>query len=582
MGLRLPIQNRDQVDVQTQQPVFSQQSIVTPVKSDLGAPLDKYADVLEKRNIAANKRAYQFLQAKFKNDVDDNVDKATQTVVSAQGENSFIAGDKAGKDLKQNLDKALLTIPEEHRTNFAVFADEGVRRFNKTSQGHQYGEQKKILAETFKQRANYLTDQAALNAYDPQSFDKNLQDLDSITEQYTRNTMGGDPDLKVEPSPMVRQAIDIQKQEAKSAAIFKAVSTLVSSDDTSTASQLAERYKSFLTGGDTKKVYDALRKGRVNDKANTAKQLFDEAVNLGDNKAGADYIRNADVSKDGEVYKQAIGMYQNHLNFNEQQRKELKAQTKADAMDKLRKNGGQLTDGILKSVDPEDKSDLIEYAQKVTRGETIPRNDAVYNNLYDMYLNRPEAFGKLNLQAYRHQMPLQDVDRMEGLQKEIRDPSTTKVTQAAVNDITSNIIRDKVATTFGYKTDGYKKQSAAIRAMGMEVLETVKASLPERASTDEVRKAFLKEMTTRTAKLENKTGWWDGLWGAPENMQPVQEPNVLKDSKYDVNATHEYDQYDPADVEAYRQEFVNRFSRTPKDAELLKTLRTAKQLGYLK
>jgi hypothetical protein len=468
------------------------------------------------------------------------------------------------------------------REDYADIINDGVNRFNKTAQGHQYKEQRELVNNTYKTRANYLTDRIAGSSYDQDEYIKNLMELDNITEEYTRNVMGGDPNLGVEPSPVVREAINAQKVEARSTAVYKTVESLVAAEDGKSAVSVAEKFSGLLTTADTVRVNKLLKQARAVDKTNEAKRVMEIALDkFGDNKSmAADFIGSM---LKGDTYKESLSMYENRVGIMEAEEKKRYEENKATVMDELRKNGGYFNDKMRKMTDKTDHASLVEYANRVRQGELIPRNVKTYNMLYDMYLNQPDRFAnQVNIRAYQNQLPAEDIRYFEGKQAEGRDPLTSKMGVKVVNDITEELISSEVATKHLIKSDGYKANVAAVRALGDEVLESVKNKLGDRASQEDLRKEYRKEMALKLKKLDYKNGWFNRTFMGGSDAKEPQALNIDKGLEdFNVNQTRLYEGYKPAIVEEAAREFEKRRGRRPTDSELSNVLKQLKQRGHI-
>lgn len=469
----------------------------------VAAPVEKTISIMQDENRKAKERTLQTFTAETENNLDRAVQENLNTVVSARGENSFRAGEEAQKKMQYDIDKVVSNAPPELRDRVTLLADQRLQRFDKTSIAHQYRQKKMVDDDAQKTRSEFITNDISTYAYNPEKFEESRALLARTVEVSMRQRLGGDPNLQVEPSPQVRAVIDIQKKAADSLALTKTVEGLVSAEDGLKAEEIAYKYQNNILPQDMIKVNALLKKGKSDDKYNRAKSLMDDAMaafpgNPEDQRA---YISHMS-GRDGELFNAAVSMHTAQLSFDRTQKTEKEQEELASIQDKIRQARGNpaVVAQMIKQAMPENRAKLTQYAVDVSQGKTVVRNAGTYNALYQMYIDQPEKFGRQNLGAYAALLPNSDITLFQRMQKEVRDPLAAKYSSKNAQDIVNRVIMNQVATKYKPKDEKYKEQSAEIRSISEQVAQDVLASLPERATIQEFRRAFEDELVIRTQR----------------------------------------------------------------------------------
>lgn len=587
MGFRLPrpIQEREQVqNIGIETTPTPRTTMVAPIQTDLGTFVDKQVDVLEAKQRKIDEKNYQFAKADFENKRDRVVGESILSVTSADGENAFKAADVSQKKLRQTLEKELESVPEQYKAEFSQLANAGINRYDTVSLGHQYRQQNIVREKTFKTRSDYLTEQVSQAVYVPEQFNLRRAQLLQVTEMYVRQTMGGDPAIGSEVSPEVADAIAVQKAVANSTALTKTVESLVASGDLFKAKDVRDTYREELTASDKIRVDNLLSKGAKAEKTTQAKLLMEDAMNAfpGDANAQARFIRaNA---ADGDIYRTSAQMHRAEVNFQETEKKRQMQKNFADVQKSIRDSKGRITDDMLRSLDPELHDNAVEYAVRVSRGDTIPRDPRAYNYLYNLYLRQPDRFSEENLAAYQNRLPRADIESFMAKQREVQDPMTTKSTAKDVQDIINRIYLSNEGPMPRMSTSGKEEwlsKQTAYKSLADKVLEDVKAALPERVSKAELRDAFEKEYVARTMKPKEQGFWssmWDTVTGSQSPIEYETQTN-LTEKGYTTGQTRLFQGYNSTIVDQIRQGLKVRRGSDPSDADILKSLKEFERRG---
>jgi len=576
MGIRInSIQSRDQVDIQNPQmaktPLLKNDS---PIPENLGAPLEKYADFIQKKEAAALKNAQNIRSAMVKNKFADFENQATIKVLEAQGENTFKAGDIAGQELKKNIAKELEKVPVQYRTEYANFAQDSIQRFNKTSQGRMISEGRKAGEEAFKRRSEDVTGRAVLNAYDKQAFEVDLQDLDSTVEQHTQLTMGSE-------SPRAKELMGIHKKEARSTAIIKTIETLTASGDVAKATEIAQDYKDSLTANDLTKAYKFLDDGKKKRDLDTAKTVADDIyATYGDDEVAAfDAISKS--TSDGQLARDIQTNYTARAAAQRRGDNEKRKQTFGDVQSQIIKTG-QFTTEMRMSLDPRDAKAAQELYVRVSRGELIPRNNAVWNRMQRMFVDEPTKFSQQTFTDIQYQLPNTDINSLRRMQSTLLDPIADKFKPSGSSYILQKYLRQITAKP---GTSRYIQEEAAIREMYTNNFLNAKANLGDRGSQEELDRAIDEGMAASTVKTRDSRNIIQRIWSDPKpvDMKPVPTPTEKGKKKFVANpAVPEYNQYYPEDVQKVR-DYLKKQKKgiAPTDPELigvLSSLRDKKQI----
>jgi len=573
MAFNIPIQERDNIAIQNTNPVYdTSQGTFTPVKEDFSKPLNSVADMARKQSLAIEEKVHTFAKNKFENDRDSIVDSNLEQVTAAEGENSFLVANKTQSRLKNDMEKALARVPEKYRAEFSLLADQGINRYDKGSLGHQYRQQNILMDKTEKQRAEYLTDQMAQSAFNPEKFEELRKELAGITDQNTRRKLGG---LGGPASKEVTDAIKIHQTMAESLAITKSIESMVSAEYTDAAYGFAKKYENNLTAADKVKVNSLLTKGRANQKYDLAKGLLDAAMERSsDPTAQRKFIR--DNAADGEVFATAVSMHTAQTNFDKTQKDIADNRNTAFAMESVRKSGGDAAAAmkIAKKLPVEKRKEVLKFAADVAEGRETIRDIPTYQRLNDEYINFPEKFIKTmeNPGALIHLLPKEDLNNFETKAKGVRDPLTSGYTPKDFNYIRDRIIKDTVATQYKPKDKKYKEKVAELDAILSRVTREVKADMPAHSSKLDVAKRIESEMYLKSQEVEV---------AEKEGGVSIFPPAITRffsspDKVYAKNQTQLFDRYNPSRVDKMRSALQNsgvQYNPDEEDELVLKALK---------
>lgn len=561
MAFKIPIQQRETIDIQSGNPVMdSSADRITPLDTEgITSPLSGLAKIYKKRADDLEIKTEQFATTDFENKVNASVNENLAKVLAAKGENAFVEADRAQKKLRYDIDQSIQKTPEKYREKFKLIADREINQFDRPSMGHQYKEQNAVADAVEKQNALDISDRAVLDVYDQSAYLRSIEELKQKVEISTRRKLGGDPNLGVPASPEVQKVIDLHNREAVSLVHSNAIKSLVANEDMDKAEGLAKWYKKDITAKDMLEVNAILAKGRKNDETNAAFALMNEAMkrNPGDPIGAHNYIRD-NSGANGKLYNKARMMYSAEVGLKETLRIQQAHKQLGAVMGEIRKNKGQYSiKDITKNLDPEFHDEAIRFAQSEAQGKNVIRDVKTYNMLNEAYHNQPERFIQLmtNANSYRGRLPKEDISEFESKLKEVQDPVTNRMTVRDFSYIRDRIVKDTVATKFNPKDDEYKKEAANIDAQLSKVFRDVKASMPERSSKEEIAKAVEHEMYLKIHTEEGKY-WWS-------KDKTVFTPNV----------TQLFSKYPPARVDKMRSLIEKSLGKSVDDETVLKALK---------
>lgn len=573
MGIRISsVQSRDQVDIKSMpQPDLQTVQMPDPIPKDLGENMRGYADFIEKKEREALRNARNIRNAMVKNKFSDFETAATLKVLDAQGENTFKAGDEAGKELKKNLEKEMQKLPAESRAEYSNFANDSIQRFNKTAQGRMITEGRKAGEESFKKSANDITSRTVLNAYDPNLFEVGLQELDQITEAHSQLTIGDE-------SPRAKELTEIHKREARSTVILKTVETLAASGDTQKANEIAQQYKDTLSAGDLTKAYKLLSDGKKKKDLDSAKALSDSAFGtFGDDEISARKFISESTT-DGQLASDALSMYSANAAAKVRSEKRQRKETFGEVQSKILKTGRMSPEDMAK-LDPQDLRAAFELQGKVSRGELIPRNNAVWNRMLEMYVDEPSRFARQTFTDLQHQLPNTDMNTLFRLRDKLLEPTAEKFKPASFS-----YILNKALATVTAKPGSQKRvqEQAALRDIYVTAFNNAQASLGERGTQADMAKAIEEEMALKTQRMSDNRTLWDKITFKPVDMQPQPSPAQKGAKKFNTNATPPtLDKYTPSDRKRLQDEFRKRFKREITTVELLRALSKLRDQGNI-
>lgn len=572
MAFNIPIQERDGVQLeQGSLPQIQNKQIVQPIQGDTGARLDKLADVMDAKSKEIKKQMHQFAKMDFENQLNQTVDAQVIEAVNAKGENAFVASDRANKKIKEQTSKLLQNVNEEFRGEFTLDAGQKIAKANSTLLGHQYKEKNAVEEASAKQLAEYSTNQMAASTYLPDQYEDNKKKLSNVVEIDIRRKLGITTDLNVEPSAKVKASIEVHKFHAVSAGHTQAISLMASNEDVTGAKDMLNKYAEELTPTDRMKVNAALSKGKANEKASAAKRLMEEAMSFSKNPREAmAYIQKG--TADGEIFNLARSMYETQVNFAETQRKRDLEKSQAWAQEQIRKVNGNpaAVTEIIKKLPLEDRDKMWEYSNKVSQGETIPRDSVEYNSLMNMYQTYPSKFAEVNLESKNHLLPKDDIDFFRARQKELQDPALGKISFDSLKDTVKRVVSVKSISKGGYNSREYLDSKAAIYALAGKIHEEMQVTQKDRLSKSQYEVMFENELNLRSAELfKTEEG---KLWFADKVvLKPTEEVPVVPQQ------TTQFRDYNPALVERVRTDLTKQKRRPPTLVEIGEKL---KELNY--
>jgi hypothetical protein len=580
----IPIQERDNTPLQSPAPVMDNNPISSgPAPENIGEGLAQFGTQAEKQAQALRLRAKQLATYKFRNDATQLSNEQLKPVLAAQGENSFVAGDQASKDLRAGMDKLVSSSPDWLQGQFSLLADHQMNKFDNTSMGHQYQQQKILQDNIEKTRANQLTDEAVNSAYDFNAYKQALEGIKEVATTSTQRKLGGDLG---DPSPEVQGAIDVHVKEAQSLAITKTIGSLVSAnpDDVQTARMFAKHFEDNITNADKVKINSLLDKGDKRAVVSTANHLMLAAINqfpdMSDPRAAM--LREkfiSDNAPSGEVAEKAATMHRAETAFFDSQQTKADNENFGQAVDALRKAGGtgaqQIADQF--NIDPKHFDEFFKKAAYITSGKETPRDQKTYDALWDQYMNNPSKF-KQSMQSPEYlttKLPDSDIRHFQSLYKEVQDPLIAK---QSVKDF-APIVDDIAKTTLTGKlsSPGNRARLADMKDLLIKTTQEVQASMGDRASKEEVYNKVDQLMRTRMAqtvplgtfgKITNAIGFTD----YPDNtVNPVHIGDTLKDRN--VNVPHPLLNKNPALTDKVR-DALQRNGKDSSDRSVLKVLST--------
>lgn len=577
MGIRITsIQSRDQVDIQNPQagPKTALIREDNPIPKGLGDTVDKYADFIQKKEAEALRNTRNIRAAMVKNKFADFENQATTKVLDAQGENTFKATDVAGQELKKNIAKELEKFPAQYRTEYANFAQDSIQRFNKTSQGRMISEGRKAGEEAFKRRSEDLTGRTVLNAYDPQEFQTSLLELDQTVEQHSQLTIGDE-------SPRARELINIHKKEARSTALIKTVETLAASGDVTKANQIAQEYKDSFTANDLTKAYKLLEEGKVKRDLDTAKSLADTALsNFGDDEAaGLQWIRQS--TQDGRLSRDAGSDYTAMVSAQRRTDLAKRKETFGDMQSKVL-GGQRLTTEDYAKLDAGDAVKIRELQVKVSRGETIPRNSAVWNRMQDMFVNEPEKFAQQSFNDIQYQLPNTDMNTLRRMRTSLLDPLAEKFKPQGSNYIRSEFLRQIKAKP---GTSRYQEEVAAINDMYTTAFLNGKAALGERGTQAELDSFIREEMAVKSLRLKDNRNVISRIFSDPKpsDMVTVPSPAQKGSKRFNTGARSPIlGDFEQKDQDAAQATAVKEHGRRMTETQLINYLSRRADKGIIK
>ena len=585
MGFRAPegIQTRETVSVQeTRLPADRSASSIPQISTSIYDSASKSISAMSEEAQKAKKTSENYILTKFKNDSDIAADEATNEVFSARGQNSFTAGENAGKKLQRNMDKLLATVPEELRDRANLYANVAINDHNKKSQAYMLKQGREVMDGIYKTRAALLTDQAALAAYDEKTFNTKLKQIDYTTNEYVRQLRGGDPSIGAPVSAEVELEIKAQQLEAKSTAVYKTIEALVSQSDVKTAEYYAKTYEGITTSSDRVRINALLKKGRDNAVDDAALGIMNQALKMGHNEVGAKRLIQDLSGGNAKLYKSAVNLYDNARSTALKQENENRDRALSRSYEEIRKGG--IVD--MKKIDPRDRAKVEEFMRRNSTGDYNSRNPEVHAYLYDMMRTNPTRFSDptlTNINAYSYGLAKSDVDFFNKAQQSMQDPTVNKFKINDVNDIVNDFINTDIRAKYSptKSKEKYYAGQAEYRQLAMEVLDEVKASMGERASLADVRKKFSQEFEIRTRPLTDKRSWWQ-FWKDPEIVAEPRENVILKAGEANVQGGSLLDKYPANEVETTRIKFLNSMGYAPSEEELIQSIEGVRALRKLR
>lgn len=574
MGIRISsIQSRDQVEVKSM-PETKTQMINTgdPFPKGVTKPLEDYADFLDKKQAEALRNAQNVRSAMIKNKFADFASEATMRVMEAEGENTFKAGDEAGKQLKKNITKELEKVPAEYRTEYANFGNDSISKFNRTAQGRMITEGRKAGEVAFKKRAEDLTSQAVLAAYDPEEFEISLRELDATTEQHSQLTIGGE-------SPRAKEVMEQQKKAARSTVIMKTVETLSASGDVAKASQIAQTYKKTLSAEDLAKTYKILSDGKVKRDLDTAKSESDtlfERYGTNERAAAADVAKNI---QDGRLARDILTNYSARVAADRRYEDRSRKETFGDIQSQIIKTG-QFTPEMGAKLSPVDYQRAMSLYVKVSRGELVPRNHRVWNAQLAMYIAEPSKFKTQNFSHLQDQLPNTDVNKLMNLQKQLLESVPEKFTPKGSNHILNKWLRTITAPPGSSKKI---QQEAAMRDAFLTAFENARANLGERGTQADIDKQIELDMAQYNIKYKDQRNPLKRFFGIGEPDMQAQPSAAQKGAKnFNSGAPPvAFSTYPSEAVTKVRSYMKTKVGREATDQEVLKALSKLREQGKL-
>lgn len=516
MGMRISsIQAREQVDIKdmpTGPQTKSLEVNLNPIPKELPQQLDRYADFIAKKEAAALKNAQNVREAMVRNKFADFESEATLKVMEAQGENTYKATDDAGKKLKEKMEKELMKVPAQYRTEYQNFADDSIRNFNKTSQGRMITEGRKAGEEAFKRRGEDLTSKIALNAYDKNEFEVGLQNLDQTVEAHTQLTMGAD-------SPRAQELADVHKKQAKSTAIIKTLEVLTASGDVRKAKEIAQGYEASLTSKDRATAYKLLEEGKKKRDYDTAKAEGDRLWDVLGNDESAAAAAIAKLTTDGQLARDIQANYSARVAIEKRAAEKQRKDTFGDVQSSIIKTGRFTTEDRMK-LDPLDVKAAQELYVKVSRGELIPRNNAVYNKMIDMYIYEPSKFSQETFKDIQWQMPGDDIKYLRRLQEKLIDPAADRFKPTSYSYILQEAIKGIRAKKGSAK---YEQDLAYLQEAFTEAYNNSIAASGERPDPSELGRKIRENFALATMKMEDQRTLWEKVTFRDKKMAPAQQ-----------------------------------------------------------
>jgi len=582
MGIRISsIQSREQVGIQNMPtPTPNPVKIGNPIPEGIEKPLLGYADFIQKKEAQALKNAQNIREAQVKNKFADFETAATMKVLDAQGENTYKAGDEAGKELRKNIAKELEKLPVQYRTEYANFGNDSINRFNKTSQGRMISEGRKAGEEAFKKSSENVTSRIVLSAYDSDEFKVSLQELDKLSDQHSTLTMGDE-------SPRAQEMMVIQRNEARSTAIVKTIETLAASGDVQKASEIAQEYKGTLSSGDLTKAYGYLKEGKKKRDLDGAKAEADQAMSIytsGGEREAQQYLASI---TDGDKYKLAKSMFDGmvaaDLRITDRERKDKVAKVE----EIIRKNHAEgksnlLDTETLNTLDSKDAAEVLAYARDVSMGKETQTDSATYNRLYNKWISNPSAFATENLSWYSSKLNRSDRMRLEGLQKLEVEPNTGEMRARDFNYVADEIIKAEVAPTAKIGSKKYLDQSAQIREATLTAFNNAINKLGPRAGKQEVYNEMKKELSTSTLERKDARNLWDRFLGRPKEMEVVPSRTQRNEgTRNRAESRVKVEDFSPELVKEITRRTTEKLGRAPTKAELEQRLQFGFDNGHI-
>lgn len=575
MGIRISsIQSRDQVDIKDP-PVSNVNSIKmrNPIPEGIEKPLEGYADFIDKKEQKALRDSQNIRSAMIKNKFADFQNEATMKVMEAEGENTYKAGDIAGKELRDRMNKELEKVPAQYRTEYSNFANDSITGFNKAAQGRMISEGRKAGEKTFTKRADDLTGKIVLAAYDSDERKVLLQELDATTEQYSSLTIGDE-------SPAAKELIETSKRAARSTAIVKTIETLTASGDVSAAKGIAQEYKDTLTSGDLTKAYKYLAEGKKKRDLDTAQVESNKLFDIFGNNEAAASAAVAKMAVDGQLAGDILTRYTARVagtvRAEERQRKEVLGAAQSKII------GGEiLTNEDYAKVDARDAVALRTLQVKVSRGELVERDVPTYNKMLSMYISQPEKFSRQTFTDLQDKLPNTDINTLRRLQEKTLDPLTQNQKIGGFSYILNKYIGTIKAKP---GTNRNIEESAAYRDFFTRSYSEAITKLGDRATNAEIANEIEKSMAVYSVKQKDTRNIFQKMWGSPKEMEDVPSAAVKGAAKFKNDPNKKpptLKSYSPSDIQRMQEATKRKRGRTLNQLELLRALDILRERGQI-
>lgn len=496
----------------------------------------------------AQDNANKLRLTQYKIDRDRIINENRGKLAESEGMNALTANTETRNNAEKGLAKILEKLPESLRRQGKMENDRGIINFDKFAANHTNIQSDKARDSIYKTRHKNIAQNAILASPNSDAFQAMLGDLDISMADYA------------EQRGLDKSTSNFLAATEKSNIVVESLRQRQTLGDLQGAKSFYKQYKTLLSGTDNTKALDIIDKAAEENKNTLAKALVSQAFEAFPNDASG-RLKFIAREKDGDVYRAAQTMYNSQESARRGAESEQRLDKKGKAFEAIRK-AGVITPGILNSVDPIDRKDLLEFTTKVSQNKFVQTDWETYKSLDKMYAEEPMKFQKTNFRAFADKLNDRELQELEG-RKEIlinknrgRKESVQFSTSQRVNPIMNGILISRNLDPAGDEYQSFKSVGRRI------YMETV-AAMAEETDPKKIELEFEKRFRRATLPQELVGGFLGYFRKLDEvTIEEAQERISAGDNLVDI------DNADPAKMEKMRKLFQAKRGREITDKEL--------------